>query len=106
MRRLRWNGDIFRLRDVEIRIIDVDMETETANRNRAIPPISKEVAMLILSATCAAIAFAANADQLKLVERQGRFGGYVSIEDATGVIEVADTMEAALLRVSSVTGAL
>jgi hypothetical protein len=33
------------LHDADFHHIDVDMETNTANRNRAIPPISKEVAM-------------------------------------------------------------
>lgn len=48
--------------------------------------------MRTLSATCLAIALADKAGELLLVAREGRFGSYVSIEDAVGVIEVADNM--------------
>ncbi len=54
-----------------------------------------------LSATCVAIAIAAKDGTLRLVERPSRFGGaFVAIEDAFGVIEVADDMSAALARVA------
>lgn len=57
--------------------------------------------MQTFSATDYAIR-AANASQtLCLVERPSRFGGTtVSIEDAIGVIEVADDMSSALARVA------
>lgn len=59
--------------------------------------------MIAVSATCVAIAFAAKADTLRLVERPSRFGGtVVAIEDHVGVIEVADDMSAAEARVASV----
>lgn len=46
--------------------------------------------MLTLSATCLAIALADKAGLLRLVERPSRFGDtFISIEDATGVIEIA-----------------
>lgn len=41
--------------------------------------------------------------KLRLIERQGRFGSYISIQDNFGTIEVADDMEAAQRRVASVT---
>ncbi len=53
----------------------------------------------LLSSTDVAIALASKAGALRLVERQGRFGSYVSIEDAVGVIEVAEDMGAAQARV-------
>jgi hypothetical protein len=58
---------------------------------------------LSLSATDVAIAFAAKDGSIRLVERPSRFGGTtVAIEDAYGVIEVADDMSAALARVAGV----
>jgi len=59
--------------------------------------------MTAVSATCAAIAFAAKAGTLRLVERPSRLGGcVVAIEDHVGVIEVADDMSAAEARVAAV----
>jgi len=58
--------------------------------------------MRFASATDFAIRIAAQSGELRLVERVSRFGlgAYVSIEDATGVIEVQDDMGAARARVS------
>lgn len=59
--------------------------------------------MKTLSATCVAIALADKAGSLKLVERPSRLGGtFVAIEDAHGVIEVADNMAEAEARVQGV----
>jgi hypothetical protein len=58
--------------------------------------------MLTLSATCFAIAAANKAGTLRLVERVGRVGPYVSIEDEVGVIEVAADLAEAGERVASV----
>lgn len=58
--------------------------------------------MFSLSSACLAIALADKAGELRLVERQGRFGGFVSIEDAVGVIEVADNMSEANQRISAI----
>jgi hypothetical protein len=59
--------------------------------------------MQTLSATCLAIALAANAGTLQLVERPSRFGDtFIAIEDAHGVIEVALTRAEADERVSAV----
>ena len=58
--------------------------------------------MFTLSATCLAIALASEAGALRLVEREGRFGPYVSIEDAVGVIEVADDMAEANARIAAI----
>jgi hypothetical protein len=58
--------------------------------------------MTYLSATCVAIGLASKAGTLRLVEREGRFGAFVSIEDHVGVIEVADDMAAAEARVAEV----
>lgn len=56
--------------------------------------------MFTASATCVAIALAVKSDTLRMVERPSRFGGsFVAIEDAIGVIEVADDMPQALARV-------
>ena len=57
--------------------------------------------MQIFSATDYAIRVASASQTLRLVERPSRFGGtVVAIEDAVGVIEVADDMSAALARVA------
>lgn len=57
--------------------------------------------MVTISSTDFAIAMASKGGTLRLVERRSRFGGtFVSIEDAGGVIEVADDMSAALARVA------
>lgn len=57
--------------------------------------------MQTFSATDYAIRAASAAKTLRLVERPSRFGGSViTIEDATGVIEVADDLLAAQARVA------
>ena len=58
--------------------------------------------MLTLSATCLAIALADKAGTLALVEREGRFGSFIAIEDAKGVIEVALDWAEANQRVSAI----
>lgn len=58
--------------------------------------------MAFLSSTDFAIAAAAKAGTLLLVDRVGRFGAYTSIEDAHGLIEVALSREEADRRVASV----
>lgn len=56
-----------------------------------------------LSSTDLAIAVAAKRGTLNLVERNSRFGGtFVAIEDDHGIIEVADDMAAAAIRVKAV----
>lgn len=56
--------------------------------------------MQTFSSTDYAIRAASASQTLRLVERPSRFGGTtVSIEDAVGVIEVADDMSAARARV-------
>ena len=45
--------------------------------------------MLLLSATCLAIAAADRKGTLRLVERVGRLGPCIAIEDDRGLIEVA-----------------
>lgn len=58
--------------------------------------------MFTLSATCVAIALADKAGSLRLVERASRFGGtFIALEDERGLIEVADSMEAARTRVDA-----
>jgi hypothetical protein len=59
--------------------------------------------MRTLSSTCLSIALAHKAGELRLVTREGRFGAFVSIEDAFGVIEVAADMAEAEARVAAVT---
>lgn len=51
------------------------------------------------SATDLAIRIAKREGHLKLVERKGRFGTFISIRDRYGIIETADDMEAAERRV-------
>lgn len=59
--------------------------------------------MIAVSANCVAIAQAIKCDAVRLVERPSRFGGtFISIEDATGVIEVADTMSDAENRIKTI----
>lgn len=60
--------------------------------------------MFTLSATCLAIALADQRGELRLVEREGRFGAFVSIEDATGIIEAAGDMAEASQRISAIRG--
>ena len=62
--------------------------------------------MRLLSATDVAIATALKGDTLAIVEREGRFGPYWSIEDAHGVIEVALSREEADTRVAAIREAL
>lgn len=57
--------------------------------------------MLSLSSACLAIALADEDGALRLVERVGRFGPFVAIEDARGIIEVADDMAEANRRVEA-----
>lgn len=58
-----------------------------------------------LSATDLAIALASKAGTLRLVERPSRLGGtYIAIEDARGVIEVADDLASAEARVAAIRG--
>lgn len=45
--------------------------------------------MIALSSACLAIALADKAGALRLIEREGRFGSFIAIEDAKGIIEVA-----------------
>jgi hypothetical protein len=62
--------------------------------------------MRILSATDLAIAVAAKAGSLRIVERVSRLGGvFAAIEDARGVIEVHNSTADAHLRIASVTEA-
>lgn len=58
------------------------------------------MAVSFFSSTDRAIAEAHKAGTLRLVDREGRFGAFVSIEDAAGVIEVADDRAAAEARVA------
>lgn len=56
-----------------------------------------------VSTTDVAIALAAKAGTLSLVERASRFGGtYIAICDECGIIEVADDMTSANARVEEV----
>ena len=57
--------------------------------------------MIALSAACLAIALADEAGALRLIEREGRFGSYVAISDAKGIIEVADDMAQANRRIEA-----
>lgn len=58
--------------------------------------------MQVASATDIAILRAYATDSLRFVNREGRFGPFVSIEDDKGVIEVADNSTAALRRVNEI----
>ena len=55
------------------------------------------------SATDRAIKVSSMANTLRLVDRVGRFGAFVSIENSVGVIEVHDTMAQAMARVAECT---
>lgn len=57
---------------------------------------------MAFSATDLAIRIAKRDGHLVLVERTGRFGSYVSVQDNRGTIEIADTMELAQKRVEEV----
>jgi hypothetical protein len=58
--------------------------------------------MKLLSSTDLAIALAIRNDSLRVVERDGRFGAFWSIEDASGIIEVALSAEEAAERIGSI----
>jgi hypothetical protein len=59
--------------------------------------------MIALSATCLAIALADKSGELRLVERPSRFGDtFISIEDASGVIEIALDWAEANQRISAI----
>jgi hypothetical protein len=62
--------------------------------------------MKLLSSTDLAIARAITVGSLRVVEREGRFGAFWSIEDAIGVIEVALTSTEADERVGAIKAAL
>lgn len=57
--------------------------------------------MLAVSSQCFAIATAAKAGSLSLVEREGRFGSFIAICDDRGTIEVAETRAEANERIAS-----
>ena len=58
--------------------------------------------MRLVSATDVAIALALRCDTLRIVERDGRFGAYWSIEDDRGVIEVHLSSEDASTRIATI----
>ena len=58
--------------------------------------------MRLLSATCLAIAAADRNGTLRLVERVGRLGPYIALEDDRGVIEVALSRGEADRRVANI----
>lgn len=59
--------------------------------------------MLYLSSSDLSIALAIKAGTLRLTERASRLGGtFVAIEDAKGVIEVANSMAEAQARIAGV----
>jgi hypothetical protein len=58
--------------------------------------------MKLLSSTDLAIAQAITTNSLRVVECEGRFGAFWSIEDAFGVIEVALSAEEADFRVGTI----
>jgi len=62
--------------------------------------------MKLFSSTDFAIASALKDDSLRLVDREGRFGPFVSIEDRFGLIEVANDMHEAKSRVASIQAAI
>lgn len=58
--------------------------------------------MIAFSSQCLAIAIADKKGSLRKVERQGRFGQFVAIEDDFGIIEVADDMAEADRRIAEI----
>lgn len=62
--------------------------------------------MKLLSATDVAIAMALHNNSLRVVECEGRFGAYWSIEDAFGIIEVALSADEADQRIGKIRAAL
>lgn len=58
--------------------------------------------MLAVSSQCFAIATAAKAGSLSLVEREGRFGSFIAICDDRGTIEVCDTADEAHSRIRNI----
>lgn len=58
--------------------------------------------MKLLSATDLAIATALRGGTLRTVEREGRFGPFVSIEDERGIIEAADDVSEATSRINAI----
>jgi hypothetical protein len=58
--------------------------------------------MITLSATCLAIALADKAGTLRLVDREGRIGPFVAIEDEVGLIEIAMSRKEADERVRAI----
>lgn len=58
--------------------------------------------MFTLSATCVAIAMALKAGDLRIVEREGRFGPFIAIEDEFGLIEIAADMAEANARIAAI----
>ena len=58
--------------------------------------------MLAVSSQCFAIAQAAKAGTISLIEREGRFGSFVAICDDRGTIEVADTHAEASARIDAI----
>lgn len=58
--------------------------------------------MKLLSATDLAIATAIRAGTLRTVEREGRFGPYVSIEDERGIIEASNDAAEATSRINAI----
>jgi hypothetical protein len=58
--------------------------------------------MRLLSSTDLAIAIAVRADTLRVIECNGRFGPFWSIEDDRGVIEVALTADESATRIASI----
>lgn len=84
-------------------------EPNKTQHRAAIPPAPtslKEALMRTLSATCVAIAQAIKADTLRVVECDGRFGAFWSIEDHHGIIEVALSAEEADRRIGAIREAL
>lgn len=64
------------------------------------------MALRLLSATDVALALAIREGHFRLVVRTGRFGEFYSLEDAHGVITVADSHEEAVGLIKAVEEAL
>lgn len=62
--------------------------------------------MQLLSSTDVAIAMAIRNNSLRVVECEGRFGAFWSIDDDFGVIEVALSAEEADARISAIKAVL